>query len=269
MKQQLPALGIWLGKAQSWVICLLVLGSLSAPALIQLTGLSTDPSFIDNRPPAPFPALPRSARDVVEFRNGVIKFVGDNFGLRAELVKLNVLIHYRIGVSSIPAVVVGKNGWIFLKNDFAIFDQFRALDRFSDAGLDSWIDAMEQYRQWLAVQGIAFMVVVVPNQQTVYPEYMPGYANRVSPETRLDQLSRRLRERNSKLVFVDLRSTMWAAREKGLLYHQYENHWNAMGSFVGYSAIMQEVKNSFLKSRRCSCLISPSVLPTYHGVFRR
>ena len=245
MKQQLPALGIWLGKAQSWVICLLVLGSLSAPALIQLTGLSTDPSFIDNRPPAPFPALPRSARDVVEFRNGVIKFVGDNFGLRAELVKLNVLIHYRIGVSSIPAVVVGKNGWIFLKNDFAIFDQFRALDRFSDAGLDSWIDAMEQYRQWLAVQGIAFMVVVVPNQQTVYPEYMPGYANRVSPETRLDQLSRRLRERNSKLVFVDLRSTMWAAREKGLLYHQYENHWNAMGSFVGYSAIMQEVKKLF------------------------
>jgi alginate O-acetyltransferase complex protein AlgJ len=247
MKQQLPVLGIGLGKAQSWVLCLLLLGSLSAPAIVQLTGLSADPSFIDNRPPAPLPKLPRSIGDVVEFRDGVSKFIGDNFGLRAEFVKLNVLIHYWIGVSSIPAVVVGKNGWIFLKNDYGIFDQFRALDRFTDAGLDSWIDAMEQYQQWLAVQGIAFMVVVVPNQQTVYPEYMPGYANRVSPETRLDQLSRRLRERNSKLVLVDLRSTMWAARKNGLLYYQYSNHWNAMGSFVGYSAIMQQVKKLFPK----------------------
>ncbi len=245
MKQQLPALGIWLGKAQSWVLCLLLLSALSAPAIVQLTGRSTDPSFIDNRPPAPLPTLPRSVGDVVKFRDGVSKFVGDNFGLRAELVKLNVLTHYWIGVSSIPADVVGKNGWFFLKNDFAIFDQFRALDRFTDAGLDSWIDTMEQYRQWLATQGIAFMVVVVPNQQTVYPEYMPGYANRVSPETRLDQLSRRLQERNSKLALVDLRSTMWAARKNGLLYHQYENHWNAMGSFVGYSAIMQQVKRLF------------------------
>lgn len=245
MKQQLPALGIWLGRVQSWALCLLLLGSLSAPAIVQLTGRSTDPSFIDNRPPTPLPTLPRSVRDTVKFRDGVRKFVGDNFGLRAELVKLNVLIHYGIGVSSIPANVVGKNGWFFLKNDYAIFDQFRALDRFTDTGLDSWIDVMEQYRQWLAAQGIAFMVVVAPNQQTVYPEHMPGYANRVSPETRLDQLSRRLRERNSKLTLVDLRSAMWAARKNGILYHQYENHWNPMGSFVGYSAIMQEVKKLF------------------------
>ena len=245
MKQQLPALGIWLGRIQSWMLCLLILGSLATPAIVQIAGLSTDPSFIDNRPPAPLPALPRSVRDVEEFRDRVSKFAGDNFGLRAELVKLNVLIHHWMGISSIPAVVVGKNGWVFLKNDFAVFDQFRALDRFTDAGLDSWIASMERYRQWLANQGIDFMVVVVPNQQTVYPEYMPGYANRVFPETRLDQVSRRLREQDSKLTLVDLRPAMWAARKKGLLYHQYENHWNAMGSFVGYSAVMQEVRKLY------------------------
>jgi SGNH hydrolase-like domain, acetyltransferase AlgX len=86
---------------------------------------------------------------------------------------------------------------------------------------------------------------VAPNQQTIYPEYTPGYADRAWPETRLDQLTRRLRERNSALNFIDPRPELFAARSRGILYHQYESHWNALGAFVTYSAIMQRVKGLF------------------------
>jgi alginate O-acetyltransferase complex protein AlgJ len=245
MKQQLPALGVWLGRIPSLLLSVVVLGTLCAPALIQLTGQSTDTSFLDNSPPARMPKLPTSIDGMEPFRNGVIKFIDDNFGLRAEMVRLNVLMQASIGVSSVPSLMMGKDGWFFLKTHNDILDQFRGLNRFTDNELEAWIDTMELYQRWLEQQGIAFTVVVAPNQQTIYPEYMPMYANRVWPETRLDQLSRRLLERNSKLALVDPRRDMWAARQHFLLYHKYENHWNALGSFVGYTATMQQIQRAF------------------------
>jgi alginate O-acetyltransferase complex protein AlgJ len=69
----------------------------------------------------------------------------------------------------------------------------------------------------------------------------------VWPETRLDQVNRRLKERRSNLVFLDLRQDLLDAREKHstVLYNRYENHWNDLGSFFGYASIMREVKKSF------------------------
>jgi alginate O-acetyltransferase complex protein AlgJ len=249
MKQQLPPLGVWLNRAASRLLIILVLVTLCAPALVQLTGNATDPTFIDNRQPAPMPGLPTTIDQLAEFRDSFIKYTDDNFGLRAELVRLNVLVHSWIGVSSVPGLVIGKNNWFFLKADHGSFDQFRGLNRFSNAELDAWIDTVDAYRRWLDAQGIAFMVVVAPNQQTVYPEYMPDYATRVWPETRLDQVSRRLRERQSPITWIDLRASLWAARSRGLLYNKYESHWNDLGAFVGYAAIMQPIGKMFPGAR--------------------
>ena len=179
------------------------------------------------------------------FRDGLIKYVDDNFGLRAEFVKLDVKLHYWLGVSSIPAMLIGKEGWTFLKTDFDSFNQFRGLNRFTDTGLNTWIDDMEIYRQWLEANGIHFMVVVAPNKETIYPDYMPNYVNRVWPQTRIDQVVQRLKELNSKLDFVDLRSKMWTARSMGLLYYKYENHWNDRGAFVAYLEVMRRLKSQF------------------------
>jgi hypothetical protein len=245
MQQQLPPSGVWLNRVVSFLLTVLVLGTLCAPALVHLTGNATDPTFIDNRRPAPLPGLPTTIDRLDKFRDNVIKYVDDNFGLRAELVRLNVLVNSWVGVSSVPGLLIGKDNWFFLKTDYASLDQFRGLNQFSDQELDAWIDTAEGYRAWLEAQGIAFMVVVAPNQQTVYPEYMPAYATRIWPETRLDQLSRRLRERQSPVTWVDLRASLWGARGRGLLYNKYESHWNALGAFVGYSAIMQPIGKMF------------------------
>lgn len=241
MKQQMPALGVWLGKAESVLLSIVILATLAAPALIQMSGRASDTRLLDNRPPAAFPTLPRSPYDIEAFRDGAARFIDDNFGLRVELVQLDYLLHWWLGESSVPGMVTGKGGWAFLKADQRAFDQFRGLNRFTDAELDRWIDTMEAYRAWLEDKGIAFVVMVAPNQETVYPDKMPIYANRVWPEKRLDQIVRRLRERQSRLTLVDPRADMWAERKHAILYHKYENHWNGLGAFVGYRALMQAV----------------------------
>ena len=191
------------------------------------------------------PALPSSFSlgALGQFRKEMIAFIDDNFGLRAEMVKLNIRVRSAIGVSAIPGMFMGKEGWFFLKTDSDVLDQVRGLNRFTtDDELDEWIDLMEAQQRWVKAQGAAMVIVVAPNQHTIYPEYLPRYVNRVWPETRLDQIMRRLKERGSSLVVVDPRSDLWAAKERALLYHKYEDHWNALGAFIAYSAAMKEAK---------------------------
>src|ERR1044072_2084924 len=243
-RQQLPALGLTLGRIPSALLIVAVLATLFAPALIQITGRQTDPSFLDNRAPARMPDWPTSFSlgALGQFRSDLVTFIDDNFGLRAEMVKLNVRIRSAIGVSAIPGMFMGKEGWFFLKTDSDVLDQVRALNRFADDELDEWIDLMEAQQRWVKAQGAAMVIVIAPNQHTIYPEYLPRYVNRVWPETRLDQIMRRLKERGSSLVVVDPRSDLWAAKERALLYHKYEDHWNALGAFIAYSAAMNEAK---------------------------
>src|ERR1043165_387335 len=215
-RQQLPALGLGLGRLPSVLLTVAVLATLIAPTLIQLADRQTDPSSLDNRPSARMPAWPSPlSRDALrQFHNQLINYIDDNFGLRAEMVKLNVRVRSAIGVSAIPSMLMGKEGWFFLKTDADVLDQVRGLNRFTDEELDEWIDLMEAQQRWVKAQGAAFIVLVAPNQHTIYPEYLPSYVNRVWPETRLDQIMRRLRERGSGLVVVDPRRDLWAAKEQ-------------------------------------------------------
>jgi hypothetical protein len=158
------------------------------------------------------------------------------------MVKLNILARSAIGVSAIPSMVMGKDGWFFLRTDADVLDQVRGLNRFTDDELDDWIDLMEAQQRWVESQGATFIILVAPNQHTIYPEYLPSYVNRVWPETRLDQLMRRLGERGSSLIVVDPRPDLWTAKQQAMLYHKYEAHWNALGAFIGYSAVMREAK---------------------------
>src|ERR1041384_7725266 len=100
-RQQLPALGLSLGKLPSLLLTLAALATLFAPALVQLAGPQTNPSFLDNRPPAAMPGWPASLSlgALRQFRGELANFIDDNFGLRAEMVKLNIRARGLISVS--------------------------------------------------------------------------------------------------------------------------------------------------------------------------
>jgi hypothetical protein len=245
MKQQLPPLGVWFGKAPSIALCVLVI-VLSAPALVQLSGQVTDTARLDNRRPVPFPALP-SGVDAENFdrlwllRKRLVYYMDNAFGLRAELVTLNARIKMLMGLPAVDTMVAGRDGWHFLKIHENILDQYRGIKPLTAAETDAWIDTMEGRQREVAAQGGAFVVLIAPDQQTVYPDYMPAWATRVGP-TRLDQIVQRLKARGSQLKLVDPRAAMQAARGRGLkLYSAYESHWTPPGAFIGYSMVMQQV----------------------------
>jgi hypothetical protein len=198
----------------------------------------------ENRRLAERPSLPRSFNDLTRYSERWLSFYRDHFGLRNTLIRAVALTRFQgLGDEMDGNVVIGKDGWLFLRSDGdENFIAYRGLNPLSADQLDAWQNLLETRNAWLAAQGIPYLVVIPPDKETIYPEYLPPKLAPVRPESRLDQLVNRLRQSHSPVHFLDLRRTLLAAKPSGLLYHKTDTHWNDSGAFVAYRQIIQAVQ---------------------------
>ncbi len=227
------------------VLAALFLGSLFLP----LAGawLHWDPagSSNENRRLADRPGIPRTFPELTRYSENWLRFYRDHFGWRNTLIRAVAVTRFS-GLRDIMDgnVVIGKNGWLFFRPEGdQNFLAFRGLNPLSSPQLDAWQNLLETRRAWLAARGIPFLVVVPPDKETIYPEYLPPELRPVRPESRLDQLVNRLAESHSPVHFLDLRPALLAAKPTGRLYRRTDTHWNDSGAFVGYRQIIHAVKD--------------------------
>ena len=97
----------------------------------------------------------------------------------------------------------------------------------------SWtngIDLMEAEQRWVKAQGAAMVIVVAPNQHTIYPERMP-LTSIGSGRTRLDQIMRRLQERGS-ISSSSIHGAICGPRGNRFALSQIRGSWNVLGAFI-------------------------------------
>jgi alginate O-acetyltransferase complex protein AlgJ len=136
-------------------------------------------------------------------------------------------------------VVIGRNGWLFYGGGRMI-DDFRRTSPFSARQLSDWCDVLRARRDWLARRGIRYVLMIAPNQQTVYPEQMPRSIVPVGAVSRLDQLKARL-SRDHDFIFVDPRDRLISGKRQFPTYHKTDTHWNDFGSFVAYTQLCEQM----------------------------
>jgi alginate O-acetyltransferase complex protein AlgJ len=130
-----------------------------------------------------------------------------------------------------PEVWLGRDGWLFYNQSAKAGAVSPGDPNFPDR-LDHWADALSARRAWLAERGIKYLVVLAPNKQSVYSEYVPRFARRRGP-TGLDELLVRC-GRDPELNILDLRPALRDARTAGPVYWHTDTHWNAAGTYAGY-----------------------------------
>ncbi|HLN24260.1 MAG TPA: hypothetical protein VK558_09780 [Patescibacteria group bacterium] len=215
---------------------------LLVPSMTQLAGLGSD-GKAENRVLAPPPAWPTTLHRLRDFSGRAEAYVSDRFGLRSELVRMNSLMRYHLGLSSTPLVAIGNDGWLFYTAD-KLMEQHTGDDIFTDATLEQWITAMEADRDWLAKRGIPFYIVLAPEKSTIYPELLPAYQPRPGATNRVDQVVARLHR--STLEFIDPRAAIIAAKiQHPLLYPRGDTHWGQRAAFIAYSQLMDRVHLRF------------------------
>lgn len=177
---------------------------------------------------------------------------GDCLGLRDYALGAgNWLKYHLFGTVSAPLQLVGRDGWIYYQGDMSM-QTFRGVFPFAPGELQAWATELETRRRALAEQGCAYVFVIAPNKETIYPEHLPAGIQRLGP-TRLEQFYEYMRAHTS-VEFLDLRPALLAAKSGDVgtmdaLYSPHGTHWTGRGSMVVHDEITRWAAQHFPGTR--------------------
>jgi hypothetical protein len=92
-------------------------------------------------------------------------------------------------------------------------------------------------RDWLGERGVAFLFVIVPSKETIYPEHLPASAPRARARSRLDEMLEVFA--SSNVEYLDLRGPLLQGRKHAQLYDRVDSHWNGHGARIGAQLLLQ------------------------------
>ena len=208
----------------------------------------------ENRLPAGFPKFKPGPDGLKNFIRGLEACFNDHFGFRKGLIwsyrsGLFYSFHDQQGNRS---ALVGSDGWLYF-NENQMVEHYRGTLLFTPDQLQEWKTLLEQYRDRFAERGAKFLFVVAPDKQSIYPEYLPTWMSKVSPETKLDQFFAYMKM-HSTVDVLDLRQTLLENRSRGPLYLKTDSHWNQLGAFFAYQRLVNELAVQLLPGARPASL---------------
>ena len=168
----------------------------------------------------------------------------DTFGLRDVLLGWRGLERFSLfGIFPHRSVACGSAGWLFYTGEDSV-PALRGLWPMSAEDLELWSLEIEHHRRFCADRGIAYLFVIGPNKETIYPEHLPRAWNKVGP-TRLEQLYAHWHEIGQQGV-LDLRAALLAdkalAGENETTYFPLGTHWSDRGALLVCREIAQALR---------------------------
>jgi hypothetical protein len=230
---------------RSSVLAVAFLCALWIPLIGMLLGAGTFGAGDENRTLSGPPELGRNGKKWFAVADAFTAYFHDHFGFRGSLITAQALFKVRVlGVSSSPAVVLGKDGWLFYAGDKSI-DNHQGVLPFRGDELEHWVRLFNKRENWLARRGIHMLVAIPPDKLSVYPEFLPSSIRKVSEQTRLNVFMAAMRNASHSPV-LDLRPVILRAKlERSHLYHPSDTHWTATGAYAGYLAILRDIANTY------------------------
>jgi len=198
-------------------------------------------TLFEKRAMAPWPAIALTASFPPDFERAF----ADRFGGRDTLIRLHhASLLELFGVSALTTVLPGRDGWYYwLGEDGLSLDRhYRGVAPFPNAFVDATATELIRRHDWLAARGIAYVVVVVPEKFTIYPEHLPPWIVKSPQATPYDRVVAALQ--GSTVTLLDLRPALRAAKARERVYYQTDSHWNYLGAMVAYDAIMREAQRA-------------------------
>lgn len=234
-----PVMPDW--RLQRWAEVALVAAFvlvLAVPGLATLAGVDRERPT-GGTTPGPAPATAVTLED--RLASLTAAFDG-HFAFRSAFVHWQAVLRARVpGVSPLPSVIRGREGWWYYGEDGALEDIANAAP-FPDHELVDWRNTLQHTRDWLAARGIAYVFVLVPDKPTIYPEFLPPTIHRRPGPSRADALAAYLRA-HSTVPVVDLRPALETATRAERIYHRTDSHWNDRGALIGYQRIIAALRS--------------------------
>ena len=172
------------------------------------------------------------------------RYYEDRFPFRIKM------IDYYAGVISLrffhrspypDKVDLGREGWMYFTLERPIYQGTFTLSYDKIRKIASEIHNRAAYYH---DKGIKFYLAVPPIKQDIYPEYLPQKYFRLPGKNVTEQIIDIIRK-DSLIIFIDLKTALLKAKKFGRLYYKTDNHWNALGGYYGYRAVLDRMKRDF------------------------
>lgn len=223
---------------QKAYICILTVLIILPMVFYAVFGKYLDTKNWENRALADLPQL--TSKNIREYPGQFEAFFNDRLPFKYQLIFLNSWINYYVfHTTNSKSVIVGKDGWLFYKGSQVMDEDpvgdYRGTNLFTEEELQTIATNMQHAKDVLAAEGREFVILIAPNKERMYEEYMPeGYGDPAS-YNRLVQVTDYLAEHTDVKV-VNAYDTLRAYKEahpEDLLYYTYDTHWNNVGSYLG------------------------------------
>lgn len=217
------------------------------PVITMLLEKRTYVSNSEERTMAELPAFHSGGWDLGTLIKKCQLYFDDNFGLRGWLIKTQSKLKYHLfGASSVDKVLVGNDGWLFYADvsDGDPLGCYRGTKLFSLKELAKVSHNLESLRSWLEKRHKKLYVFIAPEKVTIYSEYLPEHLRRISNKNRFDQVVEYLKE-NTNVTVIDPRPSLLSQKSKYVLYYKLDSHWNEIGSFLAYRALIDCIRRDF------------------------
>lgn len=191
--------------------------------------------LLDNRPLNEKPT--KFTRD---FSKDFEAYYNDTFAGRKNYIKKLSLYKFKLGMDS-GFSISGKEGWLFydsgkIPDGYTLVDYFGRM-RFSDAELRKMAEGLEKAKAYYKKRGIEYYLIIAPNKEGLYSEYMPDYLqrDRVSEKSRAD-LALEYLQKHTKVNIINFRDVLARSKDKfGInLYYPRDSHWNEAGAYLSF-----------------------------------
>ena len=221
-----------------FVVVFLLALVLPYPLYWALDGFVDDANY-ENRPLASWKEVQSSP--LREKPQAIEEILGDHAAFRNEWMALNAGLNLRLfGTVQSENVLLGQEGWLFYKNvsDSHSLDDYQGINPYTHEQLQQLSEQLAQLQKNLAAKGTQLVVLIAPNKEHVYAQYMPQSIPRVAQETKAEKLVQHLTQTTAVPVVYPLQPLIEKSKTQQV-YYQYDTHWNDAGALLAAQLVQQ------------------------------
>ena len=169
--------------------------------------------------------------NINEYPKKYEEYFNDYLPFRNELVKLKNLNDIFVFKNVFNRIVfLGKEKWLFHKwnNTYS----------FNEEQLETAKNNLVHFRDELKKKNIDFILLICPDKQLVYPEYVPNYIKGKLPNNGTEIFVEYIKD-NTDIKVVYPKEELLKYKDKYQLYYKYDAHWNTLGAYIEYTQLMK------------------------------
>lgn len=220
-------------------------GFLLIACLNSFLGWIPDRKNAENRMLSSFPTFSWSA--CLQYPEALNAYIEEHYSFRNTFFFLNSLLHTKVlKASALPdKVILGKQHW-FYYNESNTVNDFRRMTTIDTMEMMNVVRILHSRMQWLKKRHIHFYILVPPNKERIYPEFMPSayYPVNGVGHNRLD-FYKKILAQSSPVQIIDPTDSLYVAKLKKDVYYTTDTHWNLYGGFKGYQCLMTAILKDF------------------------